>query len=119
MKSMISRTAALSVLAVGLAGCSYGDYGYGGLSVGYGSPYYYSNNYYSPSSYYGWYDGYYYPGTGYYIYDSYGSRYQWNDRQRRYWESRRGDRYDGRDNWDGYRRDDDRGRDRDREGRGW
>ena len=85
MKSMILRGAVVAVAAIGLAGCTaYDNWGYGGVSVGYGSGYY--------EPYYGWYDGYYYPGTGYYIYDRYGSRHRWSDRYRRYWEQRRPDR---------------------------
>ena len=95
MKSMILRGAVVAVAAIGLAGCTaYDNWGYGGVSVGYGSGYY--------EPYYGWYDGYYYPGTGYYIYDRYGSRHRWSDRYRRYWEQRRPDR-GYRDNWSGYR----------------
>jgi hypothetical protein len=124
------RAAALAVAAsCGLAACSYDDgYGYGGMSVGYGSGYYgsYYDDYYDPyyggygygyPSYYGWYGGYYYPGTGYYVYDRGGHRHRWNDRQRRHWEGRR-DRAErdgswsrdrggrsGDGNWSGYRRD--------------
>ena len=86
--------AASAVLA--LSACATDDgYGYGGVSVGYGSGYY-------GDPYWGWYDNYYYPGTGYYIYDRGGARHSWNDSQRRYWESRRGGR-PGRENWSGYR----------------
>ncbi|MFL6734824.1 MAG: hypothetical protein ACJ8EY_09015 [Sphingomicrobium sp.] len=78
----------------------YGGYGgYGGYSA-YGSPYY-ASGYGSP--YYGWYDDFYYPGTGYYVYSRSGSRQRWSDTQRRYWESRRGDRRVSGDNWSGYR----------------
>jgi hypothetical protein len=81
-----------------LGGCStYDDYGYGGVSLGYGT-----TSYYGSSPYYGWYDGYYYPGAGYYVYDSNRQRYSWNDRQRRYWEARgdrRQDRRELRENW--------------------
>ena len=101
MKSMILRPAIIATLtlgaALGLAGCSsYDDgYGYSRVSLAYGNAY---------PSYYGWYDNYYYPGTGYYIYDRSGSRYRWNDRYRTYWEARRpSGRY--RDNWSGYRRE--------------
>ena len=102
MKSTILRPAIIATMTLGaalaLAGCSsYDDgygYGYNRVSLGYGS--------YAP--YYGWYDNYYYPGTGYYIYDRSGSRYRWNDVQRRYWEARRpSGRY--ADNWSGYRRE--------------
>lgn len=95
-----------------LAACAYDDrgYGYGRVDAGYG----YGNAYrYSP--YYGWYDRYYYPGRGYYVYDRYGDRHRWNERQRRYWEDRRREwrqhnRGDYRENWSGYRRDDRRDR---------
>lgn len=122
------RAAALALAAsCGLAACSYDDgYGYGGMSVGYGSGYYgsYYDDYYDPyygggygyPSYYGWYGGYYYPGTGYYVYDRGGRRHRWDDRQRRHWEGRRdhaqrdgswsrdrGDRARG-GNWSGYNR---------------
>lgn len=89
-----------------LGGCSaYDDgYGYGGVSLGYGSgyhdPWYYDR--------YGWYDGFYYPGSGYYVYDRYGKRHRWNNHHRHYWQSRQHDR-DGRREW--------RDRDHDREGR--
>ena len=101
MKSMILRPAIIATLtlgaALGLAGCSSYDsgYGYSRVSLGYGSAY---------RPYYGWYDGYYYPGTGYYIYDRSGSRYRWSDRYRNYWESRRPSR-GYRDNWSEYRRE--------------
>ena len=84
MKSTILRPALIAVAALGLAGCSsYDDgygYGYSRVSLGYG-------NYHQP--YYGWYDNYYYPGTGYYVYDRYGSRHRWNDRYRNYWADER------------------------------
>lgn len=97
MKSMILRPTLIALAALGLAGCStYDSRGYGSsrVSVGVGSSY----------PYYGWYDGYYYPGTGYYIYDRRGARMRWNDRHRRYWESRR-PRSGYRENWSGYRRE--------------
>ena len=87
-------------MSVGYGNGGYYDpYGYGGYG-GYGSSYY-GSGYGSP--YYGWYDDYYYPGTGYWVYDRYGSRRQWTDAQRRYWNSR--DRGDTKvvDNWSGYR----------------
>ena len=111
---------ALVVLAAsaGLTGCvGFDPYGgYGGLSVGYGNGYGYDpygygygSGYGSPygsygygSPYYGWYDDYYYPGNGYYVYNRTGTRYRWNDAQRRYWENRRGS-YRGGDNWSSYR----------------
>lgn len=118
----------LAGATLGLGGCTMLG-GYGGLDVGYNDGYYdsgYGDPYYGDSyygnSYYGWYDGYYYPGTGYYLYDRAGSRHRWNDRHRRYWEARRGNRQ-GRENWSNYRRDGDRDgrwdgrRDGDRDGR--
>lgn len=92
MKKALSAATLASALMLG--GCAYDDYGYGGMSVGYGSPYY--DDYgYGP---YGWYDGYYYPGNGYWMYDRRGDRHRWSDRQRKYWEQRR-ERGSGR--WDG------------------
>ena len=135
MKSTILRPAIFAIAALGLAGCSsYDDgYGYSRVSVGlggYGGYGGYGNHGSYNRPYYGWYDGYYYPGTGYYIYNRYGSRYRWSDRYRNYWESRRpSGRF--RDNWDGYyaerreyrrdRRDDRRDfrRDRRQERRDW
>ncbi len=103
------RTPVLALgAALSLSACAYG---YGGLDVGYGgyndgyyndgyggygqggyydvnSDPFYSGRYgYTPQ--YGWYNNYFYPGTGYYIYDRRGSRYGWNDDQRRYWERNR------------------------------
>ena len=101
------RAAALVLASAGaLSACSYYDdgygYGYGGVSVGYGSagycdPYYddcYGGHY--SDAWYGWYGDYYYPGFGVYIYDRYRRPYRWTDDHRRYWESRR-HRYGGRD----------------------
>src|SRR3954467_3117347 len=108
--------------AAGLSACAdYGNgYGYGGMSVGYGTagycdPYYsdcyagygYGAGYGDP--WYGWWGDYYYPGIGFFVFDSYGRRYRWNDNQRHYWEGRRG--HWGNRNWndqswqrwDGYR----------------
>jgi hypothetical protein len=115
------RALALAAIAtVSVTGCStyddyYGGYGYGrsyyGNSYGY-SPYGYRSSYssyYTPyayaTPYYGWYNNYYYPGVGVYIYDRSGSRYQWNDTYRNYWERRRDRSYSGRENWSGYRND--------------
>ena len=119
------RTAAILLAAgLGLSACSTYDrygYGYGGLSVGYGSggycdPYY-DDCYYGrgggySDSWYGWYGDYYYPGFGIYIYDSYRRPHRWNDDHRRYWEGRRS-RYGGRnwndrrwERWDGWDRSD-------------
>lgn len=113
------RTAALAVVAtLTLSACYDDGYGYGGLSVGYGSPGYYGSYYdYGYPSYYGWYDGFYYPGSGYWIYDQRGYRHRWNDHHRRYWEGQRGHWRDrggywggrgqwrGRERWDDFRHD--------------
>lgn len=98
MKYRICAALFAASAAFGLSGCVTDDYGYGygGLDLGYSSGYY-------GSPYYGWYDDFYYPGTGYYIYDRGGRRHTWNDSQRRYWESRRGNGWSGRENWSGYR----------------
>jgi hypothetical protein len=116
----------LVAAAAGLGACSYNDgYGYGGVSVGYGTAGYCDNyNYdcafrsgygdyvgygtgYDP--WYGWYGDYYYPGIGIYIYDRGGRRHRWNDNHRRHWEGRR-ENWQGRNwndrrwqNWSGYR----------------
>lgn len=116
----------LLAAATGLGACSYNDgYGYGGVSVGYGSagycdPYYYDcysgygragygYGYGYSDPWYGWYGNYYYPGIGFYVFDRSGRRHRWNDDHRRYWEGRRGS-WQGRDwndrrweNWSGYR----------------
>lgn len=94
IKKVAPITALLSALALG--GCTYDDYGYGGVNVGYGTGYYYDDYAYGPYAPYGWYDGYYYPGSGYWLYDRGGVRHRWSDRQRYYWEQRR---QNGR--WDG------------------
>jgi hypothetical protein len=107
--SRVRTAAAALIAAFALSACAYDDgYGYGGLSVGYGSPGYYNAGYgyggYG-SPYWGWHDNFYYPGTGYYVYDRWGGRQRWNDRHRNYWEGRR--RYwrgDRRDRWDGFDR---------------
>jgi hypothetical protein len=122
--AVLAAAAALSVSA-----CYDDGYGYGGLSVGYGSagyydPYYggygsrYGSSYgygygYGLPSYYGWYDNFYYPGTGYYVYDRYQRRYPMNDRHRRYWNDRRqtfyrtdrADRPELRENWRAFRQE--------------
>ena len=124
LMSLISLRAAALVLAagLGLSACSYDrGYGYGGLSVGYGSagycdPYwddcysgYGRGGYHDP--WYGWYGDYYYPGIGIYIFDRWGRRHRWNDDHRRYWEHRRHnwrdrDWNDRRwERWDGFRGD--------------
>ncbi|HEX8240291.1 MAG TPA: hypothetical protein VF574_11180 [Allosphingosinicella sp.] len=119
--SLIRLRAAALLLAtgIGLSACTaYDDYGYGygGVSVGYGSycdPYWDDCYYgrgggYAP--WYGWYGDYYYPGYGIYVYDRYRRPHRWNDDHRRYWEGRRS-RYGGRDwndrrweRWDGWDR---------------
>lgn len=95
----------------GVSGCVYDDYGYGGASVGYGPGYY--GDYYSGgygaygSPYWGWYGDYYYPGTGYYVYDRNRRAHRWDDRQRNYWQGRRGQWRGDRGNgprWDGWNR---------------
>lgn len=105
----------------GVSACAYGDYGYGGVGVGYASPGYYGAGYGSGyggyydnyaggfgNPYWGWFGDYYYPGTGYYVYDRYRRPFRWNDRQRSYWEQRRGQwrggRGDGRPRWDNWDR---------------
>jgi hypothetical protein len=135
------RTLSILVAAAGtLAGCSYNDgYGYGGVSVGYGTAGYCDSYYYDCAfrrgyggydgyggyggnydPWYGWYGDYYYPGIGIYIYDHGGRRHRWNDTHRRYWEGRR-QNWQGRnwndrrwENWSGYQR---RGQSND--GRNW
>ena len=85
MLQMHIRIPFISLVAAGaltLGGCAYGDFGYGGLGVGYGygDPLLWRLGYGNPyGGYgyrllrpcYGWYDDYYYPGTGVYVYDSY------------------------------------------------
>jgi|GEM_PF-881643 len=89
MKSNKILVAGLLGATVALTGCAYDDYGYGGMSVGYGYPGYYDA--WGPYDYapFGWYDGYYYPGSGYWMYNREGRRFRWSDRQRDYWEHRR------------------------------
>jgi hypothetical protein len=101
IRNRIGAALLAATAALGLSGCVTDDYGYGygGVSLGYSDGYY--GGYYG-APYYGWYDNYYYPGTGYYSYDRGGGRHTWTDSQRRYWESRRGDRQAG-ENWSGYR----------------
>ena len=114
---MRARSAVLCLAAAfSLSACSsYGDYGYGGVAVGYG---YYDDDYYgryAANPYWGWYDGYYYPGSGYYVYDRYRRPVRWNDRHRDYWQSRqaywrgrgldRDDRRELRGNWRDFRQD--------------
>ncbi len=81
----------IGLSALGLSGCAYDDVGgYGGLSAGYGNPYY--DGYYGPYDYggwdypgYGWYQGYYYPGQGAFVYDRGGRRYAMRQADRDYW----------------------------------
>ncbi|KQM87631.1 hypothetical protein ASE67_08065 [Sphingomonas sp. Leaf23] len=116
MRAIILTLAA----GAGVSACAYGDYGYSGVSVGYASPGYYGGGYGGYGGYYddyaggfgdpywGWFGDYYYPGSGYYVYDRYRRPFRWNDRQRSYWEQRRGQwrggRGDGRPRWDGWDR---------------
>jgi hypothetical protein len=95
MKHPLCAAVLAATAALGLAGCATDGYGYGGVSLGYAGGYY-------GDPYWGWYDDFYYPGTGFYIYDRGGHRHRWNDRQRAYWEGRRGNRA-GHSNWSGYR----------------
>jgi hypothetical protein len=113
--------------ALTLSACYDDGYGYGGVSVGYGSGGYYGEYgdhwYRGYGPHYGWYDGFYYPGRGYWLYDRGGKRHRWNDHHRRYWEGRR-EQWRNRDhagNWRDHRRDGNwRGRDaRAGENRGW
>jgi len=114
----IRSAAAFLAAALSLSACSsYGDYGYGGVAVGYGASYYDEDYYgsYASNPYWGWYDGYYYPGSGYYVYDRYRRPVRWNDRYRDYWQGRqaywrgrgldREDRRELRDNWRDFRQD--------------
>lgn len=84
----LTLAAAALVSIGGLSACA-DDYGYGGVSVGYGAsawdPYYGG---YSADPYWGWYGDYYYPGSGYYVYDRNNYRHRWNDQQRGYWQGR-------------------------------
>ena len=90
--SLNYRTLIVVTLAgAGLSACTHDDYGYGygGVSVGYGSAGYYDpyddyHGYYSANPYWGWYGDYYYPGSGLYIYDRYRRPHRWNDNHRRY-----------------------------------
>jgi hypothetical protein len=122
MSSARLRTSILLLAAgLGLGACAYDrGYGYGGLSVGYGSGYcdpywddcysgYGRGGYYDP--WYGWYGDYYYPGIGIFVFDRWGRRHRWSDDHRRFWEHRRHN-WGGRDwndrrweRWDGFRGD--------------
>jgi hypothetical protein len=127
----LRSTALILAASLGLSACVYDDgYGYGGLSVGYGSgycdPYWddcyygygsryrYGRGYYDP--YWGWYDGFYYPGSGFYVYDRFRRPFRWSDHHRRHWTDRRShwfrnrdlsreDRRELRENWRDFRRD--------------
>lgn len=91
-RKRIALLMAIGAAGVGVSACTDG-YGYSGVSVGYGAPYYGGGYYdgYGPG-YWGWYGDYYYPGTGIYVYDRYRRPFRWNDDQRRYWQGR-GDSY--------------------------
>jgi len=99
---------AVLAAAMGLSACA-DDYGYGGLSAGYGGYYgdpYYAGGFGGPALGYGWYNDYYYPGTGYYVYDRNRRPYRWSDGQRRYWSGRPGyGNPAARANWADFRRD--------------
>lgn len=95
-------TAGVIASATLLSGCYEGGYGAVGLNVGAGGPYDYYEGYGAPygAPYYGygggWYGDFYYPGGGYYVYNRYGQRSRWDDRQRAYWNEHRGQgRWDG------------------------
>ncbi|WP_197417118.1 MULTISPECIES: hypothetical protein [unclassified Sphingomonas] len=109
--SRIKTIGLVAVAAVGLSACYGNDYGYGGVSVGYGVAGAYGPGYASGfgDPYWGWHDGFYYPGSGYFVYDSYRRPYRWNGAQRSYWEARRGgwrgDRREIRENWRDFTRD--------------
>jgi hypothetical protein len=78
-----------SSVSVGVGyGGGYGGYGYGNPYGGYGG-YGGYGSYYGGYDPFGWYGDFYYPGSGIYVYDRSRNRHQWNDDQRRYWESRR------------------------------
>ena len=94
----ICAAALVATASIGLAGCVTDGYGGGYVTSGYAS--------YGGDPYYGWYDDYYYPGSGYYIYDRGGRHHRWNDKHRRYWESRRdrnGAHRHSPENWSRYR----------------
>ncbi|MGB7373235.1 hypothetical protein, partial [Pontixanthobacter sp.] len=107
----------LASAMLSLSGCvvydAYGDDQY------YGSGY---DPYYQPGfaySYFGWYDDYYYPGIGTIVYDRFGRRYTWNNRQSAFWRERARRHYRSNNDarWDHYQRGDD-GQYRDRRNRG-
>ena len=104
MKTTLLGGAVIAAAALALGGCASNGqgYGYGRVAHGYNYP---------ARSYYGWYGNFYYPGNGYYLYDRYGIRHRWNDRERGYWQQRGGGRHH-HENWSGYHRDRDRHRDR-------
>ena len=103
------RMAAVTGLGLALSGCAYGlNDGYG-YDAGYADyqcdPYNEFDNYYDCDNSYGfvnigfgggWYDNFYYPGYGFYIFDTYGRRFDMQNRYRRYWAQRRYDWYRGR-----------------------
>jgi hypothetical protein len=107
MRSRLLTPVFALAAASGLAACSsYDGYGYGGVSLGYGSAGYYDPWYdpywdhYNSYPYWGWYDGYYYPGSGILIYDRWRRPFRWSDRHRRYWFDRRS-HWDRRGHWNG------------------
>jgi hypothetical protein len=130
------RIAVLTLGAVSLSACAYGDYGgYGGVSVGVGSGFAggydpYCDGFSAWDSWYGcdagfgfgqigygggYWDNFYYPGYGTWIFDRPGGRrFAMQDRHRRYWaqqrwqyqQQRRGDRRDDRFDRRNDRRDD-------------
>ncbi|HYD38067.1 MAG TPA: peptidase, partial [Allosphingosinicella sp.] len=126
MSARLRSILVLAAAGLGLAACSHYDgYGYGGVSVGYGSRYcdpYYDDCYgygygygygggYAYDPWWGWYGNYYYPGIGIYVFDRFGRRHRWSDDHRRHWEGRR-HRWRDRDwndrrweRWDGFRGD--------------
>lgn len=108
MKMRNKRWAGLGLVvaaALTLSACYDDGYGYGGVSVGYGTGGYY-DDYYGYPYYgyrypvYGWYDGFYYPGRGYWVYDRAGHRHRWSDHHRRHWEGRK-EQHRDHGNWQG------------------
>ena len=106
MSVPFARPAFALAAVLTVAGCTSYDhgrgYGYSSASIGY-----YDGGYYD-GDYYGWSGDYYYPGNGYYLYDRSGGRHRWDDRQRHYWEGRRGRDHNRGDNWSGYHDNDGR-----------
>ncbi|WP_298668278.1 hypothetical protein [uncultured Sphingomonas sp.] len=98
-RKRILLLALIGAAGIAVSACA-DDYGYGGMSVGYGVPGYYDGYGYG-DGYWGWYGDYYYPGTGVYVYDRYRRPYRWNDDQRRYWQGRGDSYWHGRPGWNG------------------